>query len=211
MLFKRPVVVYSTHCKHSLHFMETLMQNQELFESFIRLNIDVDPQTKKRPKLFNDIQHALQYKILEVPTIIVEEAKYVLSGQEAFKWLEEAMKPPEKEISGFNPIEMGRFSDSYSNYGNTSMNENTADQCFKFLNKKDEKINTPQEEAIVTDDDYTKKQLERESFQNNSNPTSHSAINVQYNSTSQKQKELDSRYQKLLMERDTVNTVRPRV
>lgn len=212
-MFKRPVVIYSTHCKHSLHFMETLIQHQELFESFIRLNIDVDPQTHKRPRLFNDIQDALQYKILEVPTIIVEEAKYVLSGEQAFKWLEEAITPPENEISGFNPIEMSRFSDSYSNYGNTSMNENTADQCFKFLNKTDEKINTPQEEASVTTDDYTKKQLERESFQNNSKPTSASvsSSSVQYNSASQKQKELDSRYQKLLMERDAVNTVRPRV
>jgi hypothetical protein len=212
-MFKRPVVVYSTHCKHSIRFMETLMQHSELFDSFIRLNIDIDPQTRKRPKLFSEIQQALQYKISEVPTIIVENAKYVLAGEEAFKWLEEVVAPPKESVSGFNPIEMSAFSDSYAHYGNTSMNDNTADQCFKFLNKTDEKINTPQEDTHVTADDYTKKQLERESFQNTSLPTSASGPSApeKYSSGSQKQKELDSRYQQLLMERDQVNSVRPRV
>ena len=161
-MFERPILIYSDFCVHSKNFLTKLIKHRELFDSFVRINIDVDPDTKQRPQIFYAIQETLNYKIVEVPTIIVAKGDYILPGTEAFKWLDyETNVNQQVELTGFNPIEMGSFSDIYSPYGSNEMN-NATEQCFKFINKEDEKINTPQEDNTTPPQDFSKKQIERE-------------------------------------------------
>ena len=168
-IFERPILFYSEYCIHSTNFITILMKTPELFETFIRINIDVDLNTKQRPKIFYDIQNNLQIKISEVPTIITPGPEYILTGAEAFNWLEnEIQQYKSASILGFNSIEMGSFSDSYSNYGSSDLHD-AKEQCFKFIGKPDDKIETPQEDSSVSKDDYTKKYQERENFQNTFN------------------------------------------
>jgi hypothetical protein len=121
------------------------MKYPELYESFIRMNIDVDPSTKKRPKAFFQIQDVLEIKITKVPTLITPNAQYVLSDVDAFKWLEYQVKlltDTSGELQPFNPNEMGSFSDNYSSFGSTDLCD-AKEQSFKFY--KDGKL---------TDDNY---------------------------------------------------------
>ena len=220
-MFERPILFYSNYCIHSTNFINSLIKHLEIYESFIRINIDVDPETKRRPEAFYEIQTTLNIKISEIPTIIVDNGKYVLTGKEAFKWLKHQIDKieAERELTPFNPIEMGAFSDTYSNYGSNDIN-NAKQQSFKFLNNPDEKINTPQESSDkISKDDYTKRQSERENFSNiipqNQKVSSPQQIqqkqfNKSYTSSkrggkmSEKQKDFDQRYQQMMMEREAL-------
>lgn len=198
------------------------MKHLEIYESFIRVNIDVDPETKRRPQAFYEVQSVLNIKISEIPTIIVDNGQYVLTGKEAFKWLKHQVEEIEasRELTPFNPIEMGSFSDSYSNYGSNDINDATQ-QSFKFLNSQDEKINTPQESSDkISKEEYTKRQSERENFTNIVPQTQkvltpqqlqQKQFNRSYTSNkrggkmSEKQKDFDQRYQQMLMERESLD------
>lgn len=198
------------------------MKHLEIYESFIRVNIDVDPETKRRPQAFYEVQSVLNIKISEIPTIIVDNGQYVLTGKEAFKWLNHQVEQieAERELTPFNPVEMGSFSDSYSNYGSNDMNDATQ-QSFKFLNRQDEKINTPQETSDkISKEEYTKRQSDRENFTNipPQNPRvltpqqiQQKQFNKSYTSNkrngkmSEKQKDFDQRYQQMLMERESLD------
>lgn len=231
-IFERPILFYSDYCNHSNNFIKQLLTQKELFDHFIRINIDVDVSTNQRPKIFFDIQKQLNYSIQEVPTIIVNNAEYILSGEEAFKWLEFNLKTNKEvsapvELSAFNPNEMGSFSDSYSPIGSSDLND-AREQSFKFIDKPDQIIDTPQENSSgLSSEDYTKKQQERENFdnihQNNKyqqmqfqqqhKPQFQPPLIPQYNhqnvgggnkkkgQASSKQKEMDTRLQQLLLER----------
>jgi hypothetical protein len=191
------------------------MKHHELFDAFIRINIDADKSTKKRPSIFYDIQRELNIKILEVPTIITPGPEYVLPGADAFDWLEQITAKKETSLQGFNPIEMGSFSDSYSTYGSSDLYD-AREQSFKFIGKADEKIETPPETSSVSKDDYARKQQERETFDNvNSKPKFGSnkesfnpMINNQSNfpnprgNISEKQKDFDSKFQQMMAERE---------
>lgn len=144
-MFDKPIVIYSDYCVYSKNFIKTLMKYPELYDSFIRMNIDVDPSTKKRPKAFFQIQDVLEIKITKVPTLITPNAQYVLSDVDAFKWLEYQVKlltDTSGELQPFNPNEMGSFSDNYSSFGSTDLCD-AKEQSFKFY--KDGKL---------TDDNY---------------------------------------------------------
>lgn len=225
-MFNKPILFYSDYCVHSTNFINVLMKHEELFNYFIRVNIDVDSKTKKRPDIFYTVQKTLQFKITEVPTIIVENGEYILSGKEAFSWLEAQLNDVEKmeDLSGFNPIEMGSFSDSYSSYGNNSMHDNAKQQSFKFIGEPDLKINTPQETSEhVSSEEYNQKIKQRESnftnkgnssmFTEQMNINSGQKMNLDRsmftnvcgrdnNGLSKKQKDLDMRYQQMLAERE---------
>lgn len=166
-MFERPILIYSDYCIHSTNFINGLMKNPEIFDIFIRVNIDIDPNTRQRPEAFYQIQNVLQHKITEVPTIIIDNGNGILSGVEAFQWLEYQLnRETAEELTPFNPVEMGSFSDSYSTYGSDNPND-AREQTFKFINKPDQKINTPQEDSnSVSQDAYSKKQQERENFDN---------------------------------------------
>lgn len=220
-MFERPILFYSNYCIHSTNFLNSLIKHLEIYESFIRINIDVDQETKRRPQPFYEIQKELNIKISEIPTIIVDNGQYVLTGKEAFKWLKHQIDTIEadRELTPFNPVEMGSFSDTYSNYGSNDMN-NAKQQSFKFLNNPDEKINTPEENSDkISKNDYAKRQSERENFiniipQNQKVSTPQQMQQNQFNKSyssnkrggkmSEKQKDFDQRYQQMMMERESL-------
>mgnify|MGYP003402199235 CR=1 FL=1 len=143
MSFDRPILIYSDYCIHSKNYLQMLMKQPDIYNTFIRMNIDVDPRTKQRPSIFYKIQHELNKKIVRVPTIIIKNNTsneiLLLSDKDAFKWLDfqiNSNKNTEVSITGFNINEMGSFSDGYSKYnenGNESTHINDAnEQSFKF-------------------------------------------------------------------------------
>jgi hypothetical protein len=185
-MFEKPIVIYSDYCVYSKNFIQTLMKYPELYESFIRMNIDVDSSTKKRPKAFYQVQEVLDIKITKVPTLITPNAQYVLSDVDAFKWLEYQVKQltdTSGELQPFNPNEMGSFSDNYSSFGSTDLCD-AKEQTFKFYKDgkldDDNYLNTsktwdPQQggktngflndlEKSSPDMDYASKQNERQYF-----------------------------------------------
>ena len=144
MSFDRPILIYSDYCIHSKNYLQMLMKHPNIYETFIRMNIDVDPQTKQRPNVFYKIQQQLNKKIVRVPTIIIKNEKngeiLLLSDKDAFKWLDFKINANKEggdtSIKGFNINEMGSFSDGYSKY-NENSNESTHindanEQSFKF-------------------------------------------------------------------------------
>lgn len=224
-MLDRPILFYSDYCIHSTNFINALMKHQELFDLFIRINIDIEPETKRRPIVFYELQSMLNCKISEIPTIIIEGGKYILTGEEAFKWLEQQLSLIEKdnELTPFNPNEMGSFSDSYACYGSNDIN-NATEQTFKFLSKPDERINTPAEtSSSVSKEDYSKKQQEREKFINITPPQTQqkqltpqqiqqSQFNKMYTNShkrngkvSEKQQDFDQRLQQMMMERESLD------
>lgn len=219
---QQPILIYSDYCQHSVNFINVLRKHPDIIQQLSLLNIDVDPQTRKRPSEFYTIQQNINYQISEVPTVVINRGEYVLSGEEAFKWLEhEINKNQKKELSAFNHMEMGSFSDSYAKYGSTGLNDAT-EQTFKFLNHQDEKINTPQEDSVLTSDEYNQKQKEREIFSKtiSSQPTygkmpsdSFASSNMMFNNNqptglrnqqtvTSKQKDIEARLQQLMMQRE---------
>lgn len=137
-MFEKPIIIYSDYCVYSKNFIQTLMKYPDLYDSFIRMNIDVDPSTKKRPQAFYQIQNMLDIKITKVPTLITPNAQYVLSDVDAFKWLEYQVKlltDTSGELQPFNPNEMISFSDNYANFGSTNLCD-AKEQSFKFFNSE---------------------------------------------------------------------------
>ena len=229
-MFDRPILFYSDYCIHSKNFLNVLMKHQELFDSFIRINIDVDVTTKQRPNAFYNIQKELGIQIKEIPTIITPGPENVLTGADAFDWLDFQTKSLSKEsVEGFNCIEMGSFSDSYSTYGSSDLND-AKQQTFKFIGKNDDKIETPPETASsISKDDYSRKQQERETFDNvhyntkqgggpsqggggfNSSqgggPSQSRAPTQGGGNVSDKQKDFDYKFKQMLMERENFGIV----
>ena len=227
-MFDRPILFYSEYCIHSKNFLNALMKHQELFDLFIRINIDVDITTKQRPNVFYNIQRELGIKIKEIPTIITPGPENILTGADAFDWLDFQTKSLSKEsVEGFNCIEMGSFSDSYSTYGSSDLND-AKQQTFKFIGKNDDKIETPPETASsISKDDYSRKQQERETFDNvhyntkqntkqntqqtgggfNPKQTGSPSQNGGGGNVSDKQKDFDYKLQQMLMERENSGNV----
>ena len=108
-MFDKPILFYSEYCIHSTNFLNTLMKTPEFYNNFVRINIDADISTKRRPDIFYNIQRELNIKIVEVPTIITPGPEYVLTGADAFSWLEKEYQSnkAKDDIKGFNFIEMG--------------------------------------------------------------------------------------------------------
>ena len=146
-MFEKPILIYSDYCVYSSNFLKTLMKYPDLYNSFIRMNIDTDPSTKKRPTAFYQIQKVLDIKITKVPTLITPNAQYILSDVEAFKWLEYQIKlltAVDEELKPFNPNEMMSFSDNYANFGSTDLCD-AKEQNFKFYDN-----------GKLTDDNFLK-------------------------------------------------------
>ncbi len=206
-LFDRPILFYSNYCKHSTRFLTLLKQYNDVYDTFVRINIDV--KNNKRPDIFYKIQNVLKVRIEEVPTIILVNSgkpEYILAGLEAFNWIEKISSSKNEDQIAYNPNEMGLFSDMYSSLKNDKPRE----QLFQLLGKEYERINTPKDEGVLTEDSYTKKLLEREEFENslnksnngNSLPPQISQKQENYNKhKEEKRNNLDYKYQQLLDER----------
>ena len=132
MQLKRPVLLYSNYCRNCSNYLTLLQNNPDLFEHFIRICIDVDNVSRKRPNVYYELQNYLNYKFENVPTIIINNGNNILSGSNAFKWLENISQDnfsqdniSQDNISindmGFNLNEMGRFSDSYADLSASSV------------------------------------------------------------------------------------------
>jgi len=148
-MFDKPIIIYSDYCVYSKNFIQTLMKYPDLFNSFIRMNIDVNITTKKRPMAFYQLQETLGIKISKVPTLITPNAEHILSDVDAFKWLEYQIKlltDTSEDLQAFNPHEMLSFSDNYSTYGSTNLCD-AKEQSFKFLKSENGNIR-------LTDDNY---------------------------------------------------------
>jgi hypothetical protein len=133
-MFDRPILIYSDYCIHSKNLLGILMKYPDIYNSFIRINIDIDPKSKQRPSIFYKIQQQINQKIQKVPSLIIteEDKVFVLIDKDAFKWLDSVTKPKETQgYTGFNFNEMGSFSDGYSKFGSTDLNDAT-EQNFKF-------------------------------------------------------------------------------
>jgi glutaredoxin-related protein len=221
-MFERPILFYSNYCNYSNLFIEQLAQLEPLYDSFIRINIDIDPQTKQRPKVFYEIQQVLQFKISDVPTIIVQNGEFILSGKEAFNWLEYQIKEISKQIENhqaqskelhpesleaFNPLEMGAFSDGYATIDDSAPKS----QSFQFLNSPMQSIRTPEENGQNIDknsNDYSSFLQNRNNIDNKTKyqsssqrPVSRQSHNDN-NSKNSKSHEVDKKYEQLLAERE---------
>jgi hypothetical protein len=209
-MFEKPILIYSEYCQYSDNFLKILIKHQQIFDSFIRICIDTNPQTKKRPDSFYQIQSTLGIKLTKVPTIILPKSSDYLSDKEAFKWLEyqiqSLLKNTPTECIGFNSNEMTSLSDSYANFGSTDLNDATSQSYRFFVNKEltdDNYLNTDKSwtnsektNGFLNDQessnkiDYASKQNERQHFdesrqQNNNNSNSNFNIPVNTNNITQ--------------------------
>lgn len=224
-MFERPILIYSDYCNYSKLFITHLSKFPELYNAFIRINIDVDKNTRQRPKVFYEIQEILRHKITEVPTIIVQNGEFVLSGKEAFNWLEyqlnelnrqleesneesfeKSLEESPELLEAFNPLEMGSFSDGYAGIDDSVPKS----QSFQFLNQPIQMIKTPEE----TNENFDKTQgnysdyLQRRNTSNN-NPQYQSSnerpiykMSNDNQKINKKQNEVDHKYEQLLAERE---------
>lgn len=240
-MFERPILIYSNHCTHSQNFINILLKVPQIFEAFVRLNIDINPETNTRNPIFYEIQEILQYKITEVPTIIVDNGNYVLTGEEAFKWLDYYINKGtnsnnnvnnnvdnnvnnnnrndtiiEKEVEGFNSIEMGSFSDMYSTYGSSDIND-AREQSFHFLDRMNMSIETPPEDGSTDYKSFDQKRQERENFDNmrkgdarenfiNNMDNTYTSQKKAFNKNN-KQDDIDRKLKQLLAERESFGNV----
>lgn len=235
-MFERPVLIYSNYCEHSQRFINTLLKVPQMFEAFVRINIDINPETNTRNPVFYEIQNILQHKITEVPTIIVDNGSYVLSGEESFKWVDYHINKGNNKnnsssidgggvssdgdinndnIEGFNSVEMGSFSDMYANYGSGDMND-AKSQSFQFLDRTSMKIETPPEDGSTdfkAQDVYKAREQEREIVK--VDPRDMFIKNIgnnvsKYQSTkgkNNKQDDMDKKLKQLLAEREQFGNV----
>lgn len=226
-MFEKPIVIYSNYCTYSQAFMQSLSNVPDLFDVFVRLCIDVDINTNKRPDIFYIIQEELQTKITKVPTIILNGGKVILSGSEAFSWLksvvsEESSK--QNEPDAFAPNEMMGLSDSYSKFGSSDMTD-ASEKSFVFLNKKLDSIPTPEDDHVkITQQDYQRLQSERDTpfNQEQQHPSQPNSFPVRQqrqqmmsqplnnretftNKMQRKDKDLDQKLEQLIMERNNIS------
>ncbi len=96
----------------------------------------------------------------------------------------------QQESLPFNPNEMGSFSDSYSTFGSSSIND-ASSQMFKFVGVEDEPIVTPQESASI------------EEFKVQSRQTQNGLVSKR--TVGSKQHDMDQRLEKLLAERESLS------
>jgi hypothetical protein len=170
-IFSKNILIYSNFCPHSKLFINTLDKYPDISSMISRLCIDPPPGANKRPIIFYEIQRMLQYKIEDVPTIILENAEAIFSGRKSFKWLQLIAMPDSKNISGFNEAEMSKLSDQYTNFkdmqnfGSTKLHD-ASEQNYAFLGNNI-KIETPQDNNEIHNDDqqndyiYKQKTAER--------------------------------------------------
>ena len=226
---KRPILVYSEYCQYSKNFIEILSKHQVLYSTFYKLNIDVNPVTKQRPKEFYILQKELSEKISKVPMVIVIEdnSLLMLCDKNAFKWLEyHTTSKKHDSFSGFIKDEMNSFSDNYSKLNSSIFDASEQNYTFSetkgetsnFILKGDSLGPTAKTQAQVQGPAQTKQQSEYEKLINSRKDKgngSKSAIDftnpnfgvagelnrISGNSRSQKAAEIEQRLKQLELDR----------
>jgi hypothetical protein len=99
MSFDKSILVYSSHCPYSMRFLDTLTKNHPLiYDSIIRMNIDVDLETKKRPKIFYQVQNVIGKNIEKVPSLILTNGR-ILVDDAIDTWLDFISVQPEHKTT----------------------------------------------------------------------------------------------------------------
>jgi len=227
-MFSRPILVFSNYCQHSKNFLSMLLESP-LSQEFIFVNVDVDPNTKRRSDDFLSLKGILttnfNYKLTSVPTIIVENGEFILKDADAFEWLKhtlETINNTEKnkepvveepvEISGFNPNEMVAFSDMYSTFGLNTKDPcmDAKNQCYQFLGQ-DFSISTPpiddQAPQAPQMQMPQQKTVRFSNDVNSRNKSSGSKSNKKDYGT-EKEKELNSKYEEMMLARQMMDKAR---
>jgi hypothetical protein len=227
-MFSRPILVFSNYCQHSKNFLSMLLESP-LSQEFIFVNVDVDPNTKRRSDDFLSLKGILttnfNYKLTSVPTIIVENGEFILKDADAFEWLKhtlETINNTEKnkepvveepaEISGFNPNEMVAFSDMYSTFGLNTKDPcmDAKNQCYQFLGQ-DFSISTPpiddQAPQAPQMQMPQQKTVRFSNDVNSRNKSSGSKSNKKGYGT-EKEKELNSKYEEMMLARQMMDKAR---
>lgn len=181
-------------------------------------------------------QH-FNYNLNSVPTVITENGEFILKDADAFDWLAhtvdtmrntqmnknvsdvnssntsgsgiEGMQNVEEpaEVSGFNPNEMGAFSDMYSTFGLDISDPcmDAKNQCFQFLDK-DFKITTPQADVSTTKQQPIKSvRFNNVNSPNNVSSISNGKMKNKRGYGTEKEKELNSKYEQMMMERQIMD------
>jgi len=231
-MFSRPILVFSNYCQHSKNFLSMLLESP-LSQEFIFVNVDVDPNTKRRSDDFLSLKGILttnfNYKLTSVPTIIVENGEFILKDADAFEWLKhtlETINNTEKnkepvveepaEISGFNPNEMVAFSDMYSTFGLNTKDPcmDAKNQCYQFLGQ-DFSISTPPiDDQAPQAPQMQMSQQKTVRFSNDVNSRNKSSggggggkSNKKGYGT-EKEKELNSKYEEMMLARQMMDKAR---
>lgn len=232
-MFSRPILVFSNYCQHSKNFLSMLLESP-LSQEFIFVNVDVDPNTKRRSDDFLSLKGILatnfNYKLTSVPTIIVENGEFILKDADAFEWLKhtlEIISNTEKnkepvvedntivpgEISGFNPNEMIAFSDMYSTFGLNTKDPcmDAKNQCFQFLGQ-DFSISTPPiDDQPMQPPQMQMQQQKTVRFSNDIKSRSNGSNGGRSNKKgygSEKEKELNSKYEEMMLARQMMDKAR---
>jgi hypothetical protein len=195
-LFKKPILIFSEYCRYSHNFLQILIKHPDLYNSFIRMNIDINPATKKRPDMFYKIQQVLNRKISKVPTIITPGAEHILSDEDAFKWLEFQINHLNKQkdvgLTPFNPNEMVSFSDNYADFdiqtGSTDINDAKEQSYTFYVNKQ-----LPNDNYLGTEKSWAPNSDKTNGFLNDLEGSSQ---NVDYKSLQSERQYFDDHQQK---------------
>jgi len=229
-MFSRPILVFSNYCQHSKNFLSMLLESP-LSQEFIFVNVDVDPNTKRRSDDFLSLKGILttnfNYKLTSVPTIIVENGEFILKDADAFEWLKhtlETINNTEKnkepvveepaEISGFNPNEMVAFSDMYSTFGLNTKDPcmDAKNQCYQFLGQ-DFSISTPPiDDQAPQAPQMQMPQQKTVRFSNDVNSRNKSSGGGSKSNKkgygTEKEKELNSKYEEMMLARQMMDKAR---
>jgi hypothetical protein len=84
---ENPILLYSTDCKYSNSFLDSLHENKTLYNSFIKVNINKNKRTNKRSQIYTNLVKEFPEYIKSVPCIVLNNKTVILSGNEAFAWL----------------------------------------------------------------------------------------------------------------------------
>jgi hypothetical protein len=92
-MFKVPVLLYSSLCKYSSKLLDSLPDN--IASKIIIINIDRDPVTKERPRIYHDIQDIYNNGIKVVPTLVISDT-VKLEGRQVFQWVKHQIQSVNK-------------------------------------------------------------------------------------------------------------------
>lgn len=117
---------YSKKCEHSKLLISLMEQVDDLLNTFKCISVDINLNTKKRNPMVK------QYHIKEVPTIIIDNEKYV--GSMAYSYIDKIAFPAsnndinknsqpvvEQQIDGYSN-DFKNFSDKYTSFGDDKPN-----------------------------------------------------------------------------------------
>jgi hypothetical protein len=100
---ENPILLYSTDCKYSNSFLDLLHENKTLYNSFIKVNINKNKKTNERSRIYINLIKEFPQYIKSVPCIVLNNKTVILSGNEAFAWLNYTLDNLEQPPQGLQP------------------------------------------------------------------------------------------------------------